>query len=178
MLGCAGRSGRIFADDESGRAVRVYVVGAVLGVIFENKNGGVIPIRTIGDGFHDAAQRQVVIGNGGRRTRKIGTRTSRMVVRQVEQNKCRHLEFKPFMRIAGANESGEFVHEFVGAKLIGIVRIEIGIQRIEMVAQNCLSWLHSTEQRHRPRPRAGSSVRISNVRRQHFTLLHNRLWTA
>ena len=39
------------------------------------------------------------------------------------------------MRVAGANVGAKLVQKFVGTELIGIVSIEIRIQRIEVVAQ-------------------------------------------
>src|SRR5579859_601081 len=75
------------------------------------------------------------------------------------------------MSLAGANIGGEFIQEFVGAKLVGIVGIEIRIKRVEVVAQNRLGWLHSTKQRHTPRPWARTGMRITNIWRQRFSTL-------
>src|SRR5206468_661906 len=50
-----GRSGRVLADDESDGAVGVDVVGAVLGVVFDDEDGSVIPVGAVGNGFDDAA---------------------------------------------------------------------------------------------------------------------------
>ena len=41
-----------------------------------------------------------------------------------------------------------------------------------MVAQHGLGWLHSAEQRHRPRPRTRPAVRIADIRRQRVALVH------
>src|ERR1035438_6052616 len=52
--------------------MRVYVVGAILGVIFQNKDRGVFPIGTVRNSFDHAAEGQVIVGNGGCRARQIG----------------------------------------------------------------------------------------------------------
>ena len=82
-IGLGWGSRRILADDQSDRAMRIHMVRAVLGVVFQNKDGRVLPVRAVGDRFDDASQRQVVIRNRGRRTRKMRTRAARMVVGQI-----------------------------------------------------------------------------------------------
>src|SRR5580698_8072734 len=47
---------RVLADDESDGAVSVYVVAAVLSVIFEDEDGGVLPVGAVGDGIDYAAE--------------------------------------------------------------------------------------------------------------------------
>src|ERR1035438_7533621 len=106
--------------------MRVYVVGAILGVIFQNKDRGVFPIGTVRNSFDHAAEGQVIVGNGGCRARQIGTRASRVIVGQVQQDECRQFKLRALVRVAGTNVGAKFVHEFVGAELVGIVRIEIG----------------------------------------------------
>ena len=47
----------------------IDVVGAVLRIVFEDENSGVVPIGAVRDGVHDAADGQIVVGNrsGGAR---------------------------------------------------------------------------------------------------------------
>jgi len=87
------------------------------------------------------------------RTRPIRARASGVVIGQVQQNKRWHLEIRTFVLLAGTNVGAKFVQEFVGPKLVGMIGVEIRKKRIEVLAQHSLAWLHSAEQRHRPRPR-------------------------
>ena len=76
-----------------------------------------------------------------------------MIVREIQQNERRQLELGAFVFSTGACVGREFIEEFIGAELIGIVRVEIGIERIEVIAQHCLRSLNSLEQWHSPRKR-------------------------
>src|SRR5579871_4045589 len=133
-VGLRGASGRIFADYEGDRAMRIDVVGAVLGVVFEHEDGGIVPVRTVEDGIDNAAQGEVVVGDVGRRPGPVGASTASVVVGQIEQDEAGHFELGAFIGLAGANVGGKFVEEFVGAKLVGIVGVEVGIERIVMIA--------------------------------------------
>src|SRR5579872_1954003 len=73
------------------------------------------------------------------------------------------------MRFAGAHKGPKLIQEFVGAELVGIIGIEIGKERIEVIPQYCLGRLHAAEQRHRPRPWTRPAMRIAYVRRQRVT---------
>src|SRR5207237_4951419 len=44
----------------------------------------------------------------------------------------------------------------------------------EMVTQHSLSWLHAPHHRNRPRPWAGRTMWLANIRRQRFSLVHHR----
>ena len=103
----------------------VHMVGAILRVVFEDEDGGVIPVGAVRDSIHDAAERQIVIGHGGRGTRKVRTRAARVIVGQIQQDEGRQLELRPLVRLAGAHEGRELVQEFVGAKLVGIFGVEV-----------------------------------------------------
>lgn len=62
---CLGlRKRRILADDESDAPVGIDMVGAILGIIFEDEKGGVVPERAVGNGVDDAADGEIVVGNG------------------------------------------------------------------------------------------------------------------
>ena len=63
--------------------MRVNVVGAILGVVFQNKDRGVIPIGAVRNGIDHAAERQVIVGNGGGRARQLGTRAAGVIVGQI-----------------------------------------------------------------------------------------------
>ena len=41
----------------------VDVIGAVLRIVFENEDGSIVPVRTVGNAVNDAAEREIVIGN-------------------------------------------------------------------------------------------------------------------
>src|SRR5579862_4032551 len=76
------------------------------------------------------------------------------------------------MRFAGFHERTEFVQELVGAELVGIVSIEIWEEWVEMIAQEGLGRLHTTEQRYGPRPRTMAAAGITNIRRKRAALFH------
>src|SRR5229473_1552910 len=123
----------------------VDVVAAVLGVVFEDEDGGVIPVGAVRDGVDYAAQGQIVVGDRGLGARAIRSRAAGVIVGEIEQHECGELELGVFFRFAGVNVGGEFVEEFVGAKLVGIVGVEIGIERVEVIAQHGFRRLHVFE---------------------------------
>ena len=43
--------------------MRIYVIGAVLGVVFDDKNSSVIPVRAVSYSFDDSANGEVVVGD-------------------------------------------------------------------------------------------------------------------
>jgi hypothetical protein len=61
--------GRIFADYERDGAVRIHVVGAILRIVFDHKNCGIVPIRAMRNGVYDSPEREIIVGDGrlGRR---------------------------------------------------------------------------------------------------------------
>ena len=90
------------------------------------------------NGVNDAAKREIVIGHRRSRTRMIRTSTSRVVVGKIEQHERRQLKVGSFVFFASAKEGAEFVEKLVGAQLVGIIGIEIGEKRIEVIAQRGL----------------------------------------
>ena len=60
-VGLSGGARGILADYERDRSMGVDMIAAVLRVVFQNEDGGVLPIRAVGDGVDDAAQRQIVV---------------------------------------------------------------------------------------------------------------------
>ena len=85
------RARRIFADDQGGGAMRIDVVGAILRVVFEDENGGVVPIRAVRNRIDDAAERQIVIGYRGLWRGLARRACLRVIVGQVEQGELRKL---------------------------------------------------------------------------------------
>src|ERR1700728_3902652 len=128
----------------------VDVVRAILRVVFEDKDGGVIPVRTMRNSIHNAAESVIVVGHGSRRARKVRRRAACVVDGYIQQNKGGHLKSRALILLAGANESGVLVQEFVGAKLVGIFRVEVRKQRIEVIAQFRLARFNPAEQRYLP----------------------------
>src|SRR5215472_14411421 len=122
-IGLGRGSWGIFADHESNGAMGVDVIRTILSVVFEHKNGCVIPVWAVGDGVDDAAQGQIVVGDVGGRPGAVGTRAAGVIVGQIEQNEAWHLEIGAFVRLAGAHVGAELVEKFVGPKLIGVIGV-------------------------------------------------------
>src|ERR1700688_52597 len=101
-----------------------------------------------------------------------------MIVGKIEQNEGWQLKFGPFVCDTGVHEGTELIQEFVGAKLVGIIGVEIGIERVKMISQHSLGGLDLLEQRHCPGPRTGAGVRIANIRRQPLTYMNFCAWTS
>src|SRR5579872_4404784 len=97
----------------------VHMVGAVLRIVFENEDGCVIPVRTMGDGIDHAAYSQVVIRYRGCWCRVVGLGAAGVVITQAQQNILRKLS--SFVLLTRLHERVEFVHELVHTKLIGEV---------------------------------------------------------
>src|SRR5215469_11436212 len=55
--------GGVFADDEGNAAMGIHVVGSILGVVFEDEDGGIVPVGAVGDGIDDAANGEIVVGD-------------------------------------------------------------------------------------------------------------------
>src|SRR5581483_11623656 len=126
------RKRRIFADDERDAAVRIDVVGAVLSVVFENQNSGVVPIGAVRNGLDDTAYGEIVIGDRGRRGRQALAEPGSMVVGKAQLDELRH---GVIAGLAGGEESLEFVEKFIHAKLIGIGDFKVRIKRVEVAAK-------------------------------------------
>lgn len=116
------RERRIFADDESNAAMRVHVVGAVLRVVFEDEDRGVVPIGTVRDGVDDAADGKIVVGNGSCGTRLALCATGGVIVGKAQENELRQ---RVFAGLASGEEAVELVEEFIDTELIGIGNFEI-----------------------------------------------------
>ena len=84
--------------------MRVDMVGAILCVVFENKNRSVIPVRAVRNRVHYAAERQIIVRNICGRTSIIGTRASSVIVRQIEQYQRRQFILFAFVGLTGFYE--------------------------------------------------------------------------
>src|SRR5216684_4664302 len=149
---------RIFADDEGGRSMGIDVIGAVLRVVFEDEDGGIVPVGTMRNGIDDPAEREIVIGDRRLRSWLAGTRASGVVIGQVEQRELRKffggsLRFHKFIELA---------EKFVGAELVGIVGIEVWELRIIVLAQRGFCGTHTLHLRNRPRPGTWPTARIAD----------------
>ena len=147
------------------------MVGAILGVVFDDEDRRVVPVRTVRDGFDHAADREIVVRDRGRRARLAGRRAVGVIVRQIEQDEGWQLGSLAFF--AGANKILKLVEEKVGAQLVRIFRVEIREPGMKVVPQGRLAGLHPFQYRHVPGPRAGRSVRLAHVGRKRFTLANH-----
>ncbi len=64
----------------------VYVIGAVLGVVLQHKDRGVVPVSAVRNGIDYAAKGQVVVGHRCGRAWQIGARASGVIVRQIQED--------------------------------------------------------------------------------------------
>src|SRR5208282_2864398 len=151
---------RILADDQGGRSMGIDVIGAILRVVLDDEDGGVVPVGTVGEGIDYAAYRQIVVGDRGLRRGLAGTRASGVVVGQVEERELR----KFFGASLGFHELGEFAEEFVGAELVGIVGVEVGKLRIVVIAQSGFGGPRALHLGNCPRPGARAAARVADVR--------------
>ena len=136
----------------------VDVVGSVLSVVFHDEGGSVIPIGTARDSLDYAAEGKIVVRDRSGGTRLACGGAMGVVVGQIEQDERRQLTSLAFPSLAflpSANEAVKFIQKFVGAKLVRILGVEVGKQRVEVVAQHILSWLGESQYRNRPWPWTG-----------------------
>ncbi len=93
----------------------VDVVRAVLGVVFDDEDGGLGPELGLADGFDDAPEGEVVVGDHGAGGAFAGGGAVGVVVGQPHDLQSRH--------VALALESLEFADESVGASLVQVVHV-------------------------------------------------------
>ncbi len=144
-VGLGNGSGGILADDEGDGSMGIDVIGAVLGVVFENEDGGVVPIRAVGDGVDDPTEGEVVIGDRGGGAGVERTSAAGVIVGEIEEDEGGELQIGTFVGQTGAIIGAKFVKELVDPELIGIVGVEIRIERIEVVAQDGFGGLDAIE---------------------------------
>ena len=138
----------------------VDVVGSVLCVIFENEDGGVVPVGAVGDGVDDAADGEIVVGDGSGGTGLALRAAGGVVVGEAQQDELRQ---RVLARFACGEISVEFIQEFISTKLVGIRDFEIGEKRIEMAAKFHLCGDIFGENRNVPGIWTGAAARIANV---------------
>ena len=66
------------------------MVGAVLRVVFEDEESGVVPIRGVRHGIDDAADGEIIVGNRCRRSGLALGEARGMVIGQTKQDELRH----------------------------------------------------------------------------------------
>src|SRR5690242_9493580 len=88
--------GRVSADDQSDAAVGVDVVGAVLRVVFEDEDGGVVPVGAVGDGFNDAADGEIIVGEGSGGSGLAFVEAGSVIVGEAQLDELRHGVFSRF----------------------------------------------------------------------------------
>src|SRR5580658_906245 len=167
------RTRRILADHQCDRAMRIDMIGSVLGIVFHHEDGRIIPVRAMRYSFHHASDRKVVICNRGPRGRPAHSRSAGVVVGQVELNELR----QSFVGTTSSYKLVEFAEEFVGAKLVGIVNREIRIEGINVIALRLLGWPGTFQPGNGPRPWTWAAARIPDIRRQRLSPLNFSGWT-
>src|SRR3954468_15997411 len=104
------------ADAEQQRSVRIDVVRSILRIVFEHENCGILPIRAVRDGFDDAAEREVVVGNHRARSPGAWRGAARVIVTQPDDRELRQVSL--------LLELTELFEPDIGALLVGNAEIE------------------------------------------------------
>ncbi len=122
---------RVGRQDEGRGAVRVDMVGAVLGVVFQDENGGLRPELRLRDRLHQQPERVVVVGDGGLRSDLAGADARGVIVAEPHRHEARHL--------AAALEFRQIAQEHLHAFDVGVVHVEaaelhVGVLRQRRVA--------------------------------------------
>src|ERR1035438_1784055 len=79
------------AEDERRRAVRIHMVGAVLRVIFDDKDRRLGPELRVADRLDELAQREIVVADIRGWGELPGGRAVRMIVGQTENLQAGHI---------------------------------------------------------------------------------------
>ena len=90
----------------------VDVVGARLGVVLDDEDAGLLPLRAPRHRLHHPPERQVVVGHHGARARVLGVGPLGVVAWQAHDHQLGHL--------VPAAEFIVFTDEHVGAKLVAL----------------------------------------------------------
>lgn len=102
-----GRARRIFADHQRRGTVGIHVVGAILGVIFNNEDDRIIPVGATRQSLDCTAQGKVVVGHEGSRARLSRYRPLCMIIRKVQQHK--RWQFRSLAFLSSAYKAFELV---------------------------------------------------------------------
>src|SRR5271165_4724736 len=104
---------RILADDQSSAAMGIDVVGAILGVVLQDEDGCVVPVRAVRYGVNHSANGQVIVSDRCGGTRLAFRSAGGVVVRQSQEDELRQRVLTGFAR---GQKSVELVQELIGAK--------------------------------------------------------------
>ncbi len=69
---------------KSDAPVRIYVVRAVLGIVFQDKNDGLIPDRAFAEVFHKQPYGKVIVSNMGKGARPVFAKAFGMIVAHAD----------------------------------------------------------------------------------------------
>ena len=133
----------------------VDVVGSGLGIVFQDKKCGVVPVGAVGDGLHCPSHRQVVISHRGLGRRHPWSGARSVVVGEAELDELRH-RIVPLPTIL--NPFVEVGQKLFHPQLIGKAELEVRILRVKMTDQLRLGRDVFVDQRNWPGIRAGSSA--------------------
>src|SRR5438093_4314054 len=96
--------------------MRVDVVGAVLGVILHDEDGGPRPELRAGDRFNDPSEGQVIVRDGSGWRRVVGRGAAGVVVGQADDLEPGHM--------ADLFETGQVVDESSGTPWVRIIQVK------------------------------------------------------
>src|SRR5262249_42787979 len=54
----------VLADDEGDAAVGIDMIVSILRIVFEDHDGGIVPVWTVGDGLHNASESKIIVRDG------------------------------------------------------------------------------------------------------------------
>ena len=108
---------RVRADDQGDRAMGIHVIGAVLGVVLDDEDGGVLPELALAHRLDHAAQRQIVVGDHG-----ASASACRPACRRCDRWARRKMVSRG--KLPSFSKRVQFLDEAVGPFLVGIIQIE------------------------------------------------------
>ena len=113
----------VSADREAHGAVRVHVVRAGLGVIFDDEDGCVFPIGARRNRFDEAAHGVIVVRDHELRRGKIIFHSRRVIVGKPHNSERRH--GIAAARFAFGNETAKFGEPFAKARIAAAIQIGV-----------------------------------------------------
>ena len=153
---------RVLADDERDAAMRVHVVGAVLGIVFEDEEGRVVPEGRVRDSIDGAADGQVVVGNGGLGRGSAGPRARGVVVGQAQLDEVRAWCLC-LARDRRSTASGG-AQKDRNANLVGNEQIEVRVFRREVADEFRLGGDVGGDERNGPGPLVDAAAPLGGER--------------
>ena len=109
----------------------IDVISSVLGAVLDDENCRVIPIRAMRDRFNYSADGKIIVRDGSCRPRLARSRAVGVIVWQIEQNIRGQISSLSF--VMSSNKLIKLIEELIRAKLVGIFRVEVGKNWVEMV---------------------------------------------